>query len=71
MSLLQRVKQQFIAEASTWAKVGTSLLCPRSITALDELAFRRRGLGVSLIFILAVAVGLALKIREISRYPSP
>ncbi len=35
--------------------------------ALDELAFRRRGLGVSLIFILAVAVGLALKIREISR----
>ncbi len=35
--------------------------------ALDELAYRRRGLGVSLIFIFAVAVGLALKIREISR----
>ncbi len=32
---------------------------------LDELAFRRRGLAISLIFILAVAIGLALKIREI------
>ncbi len=35
--------------------------------ALDELAFRRRGLVVALLFIAAVAVGLALKIREISR----
>ncbi|MGB6364758.1 MAG: hypothetical protein WBG64_19000, partial [Thermoanaerobaculia bacterium] len=34
--------------------------------ALDHLAFRRRGLAVSLIIILAVLVGLALKIREIS-----
>ncbi len=33
--------------------------------SLDELAFRRRGLAISLIFIAAVAVGLALKIREI------
>jgi hypothetical protein len=34
--------------------------------ALDHLAFRRRGLAVSLIIILAVLVGLGLKIREIS-----
>ena len=34
--------------------------------ALDHLAFRRRGLAVSLIIIVAVLVGLALKIREIS-----
>ncbi len=36
-----------------------------SRAGLDELAFRRRGLAISLIFILAVAFGLALKIREI------
>ena len=34
--------------------------------ALDHLAFRRRGLAVSLVIILAVLVGLGLKIREIS-----
>ncbi len=34
--------------------------------ALDELAFRRRGLAIFLVFVLAVAIGLALKIREMS-----
>jgi hypothetical protein len=34
--------------------------------ALGELAFRRRGLAVSLVFILLVLVGLGLKIRQIS-----
>jgi hypothetical protein len=34
--------------------------------ALDELAYRRRGLAVSLVLIVLVLVGLALKIRQIS-----
>lgn len=37
--------------------------------ALDELAFRRRGLAVSLVLILLVLVGLGLKIRQLSRGP--
>ncbi len=39
--------------------------------ALDELAFRRRGLATPLIFLAAVAVGLALKIRELSQPQRP
>ncbi len=42
--------------------------------ALDELAFRRRGLALSLVVILAVLVGLGLKIRQLSkrdRTPAP
>ena len=35
-------------------------------TALDELEYRRRGLGVSLVVILLVLIGLGLKIRQIS-----
>lgn len=34
--------------------------------ALDELAYRRRGLVVSLVIIVFVLIGLALKIRQIS-----
>jgi regulator of sirC expression with transglutaminase-like and TPR domain len=34
--------------------------------ALEELAFRRRGLAVSLGLIVLVLIGLALKIRQIS-----
>ena len=34
--------------------------------ALDELAFRRRGLAVSLVIILLVLLGLGLKIRQLS-----
>jgi hypothetical protein len=35
--------------------------------ALDELQFRRKGLGVSLIIIVVVAIALAFKIREVDR----
>jgi len=35
--------------------------------ALDEIQFRRKGLAVSLILIVLVLVGLALKIREVDR----
>ncbi len=35
--------------------------------SLAELRYRRRGLGISLIAILTVVVGLALKIRQIDR----
>ena len=34
--------------------------------AMDELAFRRRGLAISLILIVSVLVALAFKIRQIS-----
>ena len=34
--------------------------------ALEELGFRRKGLGVSLLVILALLVALGLKIRSIS-----
>lgn len=38
--------------------------------ALEELQFRRKGLGVALVFILILAVGLYLKIKEVDRrYP--
>ena len=33
--------------------------------AMDELAFRRQGLAVSLIFIILVLIGLAMKIRQL------
>ena len=34
---------------------------------LDELEFRRKGLAVSLIIILALIVGVVLKIRRMER----
>jgi hypothetical protein len=39
----------------------------RGVRALDELAFRRKGLGVSVVIILALIAGLVLKIREVDR----
>ena len=39
----------------------------RGVRALDELRFRRRGLWVSLVIILAVIAGLVLKIRQVDR----
>lgn len=39
----------------------------QGIDALDELQFRRKGLALSLIFILILAVGLYLKIKEVDR----
>ena len=35
--------------------------------ALDEMQFRRKGLGVSLVIIVIVAIALGFKIREIDR----
>ncbi len=37
----------------------------RGVKALDELRFRRTGLGVSVIIILAIIVGLKVKIRQL------
>ena len=39
----------------------------RGVRALAELAFRRKGLGISLVIILAVIAGLLLKIRQVDR----
>ena len=39
----------------------------RGIKALDELQFRRKGLAVSVVVILALVVGLVFKIREMER----
>ena len=39
----------------------------RGARALDELSFRRRGLVVFVIIVLALIVGLVLKIREVDR----
>lgn len=39
----------------------------RGVRALEELTFRRRGLGVSLVIILALIAGLILKIRQLDR----
>jgi len=34
---------------------------------LDDLKFRRQGLGVSLVIIVSLIVGLILKIRQLDR----
>ncbi len=39
----------------------------RGVRALEELQFRRKGLGVSVVIILALIVGLVLKIRQLER----
>jgi hypothetical protein len=39
----------------------------RGLTALDELQFRRKGLAVSVLIIVALIVGLVLKIRRMER----
>jgi predicted CXXCH cytochrome family protein len=41
----------------------------RGLRALDELQFRRKGLAVSLVIILALIGGLVLKIRQLDRQP--
>jgi predicted CXXCH cytochrome family protein len=42
----------------------------RGVRALEELQFRRKGLVVSVVIILAVIVGLVLKIRQLERRPA-
>jgi hypothetical protein len=39
----------------------------RGLTALDELQFRRKGLAVSVLIIVALIVGLVLKIRRVEK----
>ena len=39
----------------------------RGVRALDELQFRRKGLAVSALIILALVVGLVLKIRQMEK----
>ena len=41
----------------------------RGSRALDELQFRRKGLAVSVLVILALVVGLILKIHQMERKP--
>ncbi|HET8578883.1 MAG TPA: cytochrome c3 family protein, partial [Methylomirabilota bacterium] len=43
----------------------------RGVRALDELQFRRKGLAVSAVIILALIVGLVLKIRQVDRRAPP
>ena len=43
----------------------------RGIRALDELQFRRKGLAVSAVIILALVIGLVLKIRQMENKPKP
>jgi hypothetical protein len=43
----------------------------RGARALEEFAFRRRGLVVSLIVILVLIAGLIVKIRQLERPPAP
>lgn len=41
----------------------------RGLKALDELQYRRKGLAISALIILALVVGLILKIRQMERKP--
>lgn len=41
----------------------------RGIKALDELQFRRKGLAISALIILALVVGLVMKIRQMEKKP--
>jgi hypothetical protein len=41
----------------------------RGVRALEELEFRRKGLAVSVLIILALIAGLVLKIRQIEKEP--
>jgi hypothetical protein len=60
---VERVKKEVDAglEVSTKAQA-------RGVQALAELQFRRRGLAVSMLIILAVIAGLVVKIRQIDRH---
>ena len=42
----------------------------RGLKALDELQYRRKGLAISALIILALVLGLILKIRQIERKSS-
>ena len=41
----------------------------RGVKAMNELQFRRKGLAISTLIILALIIGLILKIRQMERKP--
>jgi hypothetical protein len=43
----------------------------RGVHAMGELGFRRKGLGVSLLIIVALIAGLVMKIRHVDRRSAP
>jgi hypothetical protein len=43
----------------------------RGVRAMDELGFRRKGLGVSLVIIVVLIAGLVMKIRQVDRRSIP
>lgn len=57
----------FVAKQSEGMDSATAAL-QGAREALEELAFRRRGLAVALVIIVLLLVGLALKIRQLSRH---
>ncbi len=61
---LEAVKKETEAGLAISAKAHA-----RGERALDELQFRRKGLGVSLAIILVLIAGLVVKIRQIERRP--
>jgi predicted CXXCH cytochrome family protein len=63
---VEAVKQDVEAGLAVSAKAYA-----RGVRALDELGFRRKGLAVSLIVILAVIAGLVVKIRLLERRGGP
>jgi predicted CXXCH cytochrome family protein len=63
---VEAVKQDVEAGLAVSAKAYA-----RGVRALDELGFRRKGLAVSLIVILAVIAGLVVKIRQLERRGGP
>jgi hypothetical protein len=62
-------RDRFVAAADEGTGVAEAGIVAGN-RAFQELRQRRRGLGISLVVILAVIVGLALKLREIER-PRP
>jgi hypothetical protein len=59
---IDAVKQAVDSGLSVSAKAHA-----RGVRALDELGFRRKGLAVSLVVILALIAGLVVKIRQLDR----
>ena len=59
---VQAVKKEIEPGLQTGAKAYA-----RGVRALEELQFRRKGLAVSLVIIVALIAGLVFKIRELDR----
>ncbi len=57
-------------ETSETTRIGHELVAQAILigkAALDELQFRRKGLGISIVFIVLLAVGIYLKIKELDK----